>query len=70
MNVHDIVKKWLERYEYEGLFCDECSCELSDLFPCGENNVSGCEPGYKFPCPGEEKCEPGGDCNFHIGLNK
>lgn len=67
MNVHDIVKYYIESNSYEGLYCDDCSCEKDDLFPCGENNVSMCEPGYKFPCPGEDNCDLGGGCKFHIG---
>lgn len=68
MNVKDILTAWLIKYEYDGLCCEDCGCELSDLFPCGED-FSGCEPGYKRPCIPEE-CEADGDCEFHIGTEK
>jgi len=68
MNVNDIVKEYLERHGYEGLFCEDCSCEIAELFPCYGNKFSGCEVGYKLPCPGMDDCNAGGGCRFHIGV--
>lgn len=66
MNVKEIVIEYLEKNGYEGLFCEECSCEIDDLFPCGEF-VGDCEPGHKVPCPGADICDAFPDCTFHIG---
>ena len=46
--VIDIVKDWLEKNGYDGLFTadGECACENKELAPCtqmGEN----CQAGYK-----------------------
>lgn len=67
MTVKEIVEKYLNDNKFEGLFCSECACAVGDLFPCGENNVGNCEPGYKLPCTGEDRCPNGGGCAFHIG---
>ena len=59
----DMVREWLERNDYEGLFNPECcACELSDLMPCDEPNFRECEPGYKTECP--DDCGEG--CLWHI----
>lgn len=66
MNVKEIIIEYLEKNGYEGISCeDECGCEISDLFPCGEY-VGDCTPGYKVPCD-PETCKAGGGCKFHIG---
>jgi hypothetical protein len=46
MNVIKIIKAHLIAGGFDGLGCEECSCELSDLNPCGES-FSNCEPGHK-----------------------
>lgn len=40
------TKEWLKVRGYEGVYNDDCGCELDDLGPCGEG-VCGCTPGYK-----------------------
>lgn len=64
MNVIDMVEHWLEIQGYEGLYYEDmCSCETSNLAPCGQ--IQGdCQPGYKLPC----NC--GDSCDFHIGPRK
>ncbi len=46
MNVHDIVKKYLEDNGYDGLCTDECGCHIDDLMPCCQEGIISCEPGY------------------------
>ena len=63
MNVLEIVKEYLEKNSYDGLFDDdnECGCEIKDLAPCGglEDN---CESGHKFYC--DETGKPSKDWNI------
>ena len=40
------LKEWLTNRGYDGLFTDDCGCELSDLCPCG-GEYDLCHPGYK-----------------------
>lgn len=58
-----VVRKAIIDGGFDGLFNDwgECSCDLADLFPCGECHED-CEMGVKAPCP--EECGEG--CDFHI----
>ncbi len=64
VTVKSILKEYLSQNGFEGIvniFC-ECSCELDDLFPCGED-FSDCSPGYKTECT----CGEG--CLFHISTS-
>ena len=47
----EIVRSYLKRYGYSGLYNPQanCGCEIDDLVPCGENFES-CIPGYKYKC--------------------
>ncbi len=46
VKVVDMVKMHLKANGFDGLYSDECGCELSDLAPCGE--IQGdCRAGYK-----------------------
>ena len=65
-NYGDLLAAWLAENGYDGLFCpnDDCACQLSDLFPCGEFG-DDCEAGYKEPCP--DGC---GEHEFHILRDK
>ena len=58
-NVRSIVDDWLVEHGYDGLWGDDCACEVGDLFPCLEDGVASCDPGYKVPCD----C---GEHDFHI----
>jgi hypothetical protein len=72
MTTREILAAWLKAHDYDGLCGMDCGCVLEDLMPCepGWEAVPECEPGYKVPCPGPEKCEMGGDCAFHISTHK
>ena len=66
VDVKEIVKEYLIKNKFDGLWSDECACEISDLIPCEDSwGFSKCKPGYKFPCP--ESC---GEHDFHIGEKK
>lgn len=69
-NIKEIVKAFLEKNGFDGLFDDlgACGCENSDLMPCDES-VWNCLPGYKIKCD-PESCELGGDCEWHISPEK
>jgi len=60
MTVEEIVKQWLTDNGYDGLFNDECGCELKDLGPCGEM-TGDCTAGYKVA-----GCCCGEGCAYHI----
>ena len=45
MTVREIVKEYLEKNGYDGLFVDECTCSLEDLMPCDYSNPN-CKAGY------------------------
>lgn len=64
MDVGDIIKEYLEKNNFYGLFqSDECSCTVDDLFPCG-NVQADCIPGIRLKCKGcknEEECPHGID---------
>lgn len=45
-----IVEKYLKENGFDGLYSDECGCELSDLAPC-ESMSDECHPGYKIKTP-------------------
>jgi hypothetical protein len=66
MDVIDIVRWYLRKHGYDGLYQrGECVCSVDDLMPCGEY-AGCCRPGYKGPCDGT--C--GGECDFHISEDK
>ena len=55
MNVKKIVKEWLEKNGYDGIYCiGECACLKNDLMPC-DGYSADCKPGYKRDAIGEEK---------------
>lgn len=65
MDVKQILKEWLTKNGYDGLYyAGECACSVDDLWPCGED-LSECEPGYLAPCP--ESC---GCHDWHISREK
>lgn len=43
---------------YDGLYCDDCGCDLAQLAPC-DSIGEECRAGYKVPCD----C---GECDWHI----
>ena len=63
MNLKGIVREYLEKNGFDGLFNeDACGCLKDDLFPC-ENPEEDCIPGYRHPCT----C---GDHDWHIGTKE
>jgi len=45
--VKEIVKDWLKSHNYDGLWCEDCGCELTDLIPCQGDGIEMCRAGYK-----------------------
>jgi hypothetical protein len=65
LELRDIVRKYLKDHGLDGLGCEDCSCGIDDLMPCGEPRID-CKAGYLMPCP--EDCEFHEDgCDWHIG---
>ena len=42
-----MIEAYLKANGFEGLYSDECGCELCDLMPCGGDWAIGCQAGYK-----------------------
>ena len=58
--IAQIVKEYLQENDFDGLFFPGvCSCELKDLFPCGDN-CADCQAGYL-------QDNPTGEHDFIIG---
>ena len=36
MDARERLARWLGEHGCDGLACEECSCPLDDLMPCGE----------------------------------
>lgn len=55
MEIRDIVKDWLEKNGYTGLFYDsgECACTAEDLMPC-DCPCTDCEAGYVVATTGDD----------------
>ena len=69
MTVLDMVKKYLEENEFDGLFLGaQCACKKDDLSPCGTMNEM-CAAGYLQPNSprDDEMC---GEFDFVIGAEK
>jgi hypothetical protein len=47
-NVRDVISAWLIEHGYDGLYNDDCGCNLDDLLPC-DRDCGGCQPGHKYP---------------------
>ena len=45
MNVREILAAWLREHGYDGLYTEDCGCQIDGLCPCGEYDL-GCEAGY------------------------
>ncbi len=46
-NVHGILKNWLSQNGYEGLYTEDCGCDLDDLIAC-DSYCGNCMPGIKL----------------------
>jgi hypothetical protein len=63
--VMDIIKEYLKRHGYDGLYCaGECACQVSELVPGCDMSME-CRAGHFQPCPPE--C---GEHEWHIGPKK
>ena len=65
-SVREILDQWLTEHGYDGLYTEDCGCEVGDLAPCSEQYSFGCRAGHKVPCD-PETCPAEGECPFHIG---
>ena len=68
MNLKEIAIKYLKENGYDGLWCENCACELSDLMPCDDWISADCQAGYKTVY--DKECPCGEGCDWHIGLKK
>ncbi|HUX47305.1 MAG TPA: hypothetical protein VMV58_04765 [Desulfosporosinus sp.] len=64
-DVREIITDYLKANGFDGLYAEECGCQISDLFPC-DGPCDDCKPGYKVPCD-PKTCQAYGDCEWHIG---
>jgi len=64
MTVLDIVKEYLIKNKYDGLYGFYCGCSIDDLMPCCWEGTADCEPGHKVPCDCGEGCE------YHIKVKE
>jgi hypothetical protein len=70
-DLQEFIKECLIEKGYDGLYStEECACEISDLFPCGEpSSLLECHPGYKYPADADSEFDfmigpaPKGDPN-------
>ena len=55
MEIRDIVKDWLEKNGYGGLFngSGDCACATNDLMPC-DYPCLDCEAGYVTEAVGDD----------------
>jgi hypothetical protein len=54
MNVEEVVKGHLVKNGYDGLYCDNCSCTIDELFcNCYDNICAYYEYGYSWYPPNE-----------------
>jgi hypothetical protein len=73
LNEEEYIARELERAGFDGLYSDECGCEISDLFPCNANvdEAHACQAGYKVMC--DENCDHGDTVDkgdWHIQKDK
>lgn len=63
MKVKEIVKAYLEKNGFDGLYNDNCcACKLDDLMPCSDTSPE-CQAGW-FCDPDPEYSE---EADFYIG---
>ena len=55
-SVKDMVAAQLKELGYDGLYTEDCGCQLSDLMPCGTEGIENCQAGYKRPAEPDD-CE-------------
>jgi len=42
-----MIRQFLIEHKFDGLYNEECGCQLSDLMPCGNEFAIDCQAGYK-----------------------
>jgi len=42
-----MIAQFLREHQYDGLYSEECGCDLKDLMPCGGDWAMDCRAGYK-----------------------
>ena len=46
MNGKEIIKEYLIKNGFDGLYADDCGCFIDDLMPCSSEYCLECEPGH------------------------
>ncbi len=64
MDCKGIIKSWLKQHGFDGLYSEECGCEIEGLFPCDEEGALSCRPGYRKEGRADDYVS--GGCSFHI----
>jgi hypothetical protein len=68
----EIVTRYLTENHFDGLYADECGCQVGDLFPCRGDGGEQCQAGYLQHHHHPDDCEAVGfnvDCSC-IGPHK
>jgi hypothetical protein len=52
MTIKEIVESWLKEHKYDGLWNEDCGCQIGDLMPCDEPYVD-CQAGVYGKIPEE-----------------
>lgn len=62
------LENYLRGNGYDGLYYEDCGCEVDNMFPCTDYLFADCEcqPGYKVSCD----CNDHIACEFHISPTK
>jgi len=64
--VKEIVKEYLEKNNYDGLYCEFCGCRNDDLMSCSDYSCMDCQPGCAWTC---DDCADYDNCDYdHIGI--
>ena len=71
--VQEIVKEYLTTHGYDGLYNEDCGCQINNLSPCGDDIIF-CRAGCKTMITEENQryypdCEVG-DCILSEGRNE
>ena len=65
MTVTEIIKEYLVKNNYDGLYAENCGCLLDDLIPCLDWFSEDCKAGHKVEYK-EDECPCGEGCPWHI----
>jgi len=69
MNIRNIVKKYLIKNNYDGLYNPKlgCSCNIEELMDCEWIDQENCKAGYYIPKEKWTIEEIEDNCNYVIG---